>query len=242
MNKSYVYRHIRLDKNEVFYIGMGTEVRNRSKQRAYCRERKNRHWMNIAKSIPYDVEIIVDGLTVDQAMRKEREFISLYGRRDMGKGTLVNLTDGGDYSLGKKHSDLQKELSSIRKSKKVCQYDLNGRFIKLYPSAEKAAIDTRGSKSHICKCANLKKNNFTAKGFIWRWYSGSIEDIEINIKYDNDRKKVKIDKFDLKGNFMSYYECLLDASIDTGIPKTQICAVLKGRKSRTKEFTWRYHL
>lgn len=35
-----------------------------------------------------------------EAQRKEREFIALYGRADLGRGTLVNFTDGGDGHSG----------------------------------------------------------------------------------------------------------------------------------------------
>jgi len=39
---------------------------------------------------------MVDNLNWEDACKKEIEFIELYGRRDLNKGTLVNLTDGGE--------------------------------------------------------------------------------------------------------------------------------------------------
>lgn len=39
--------------------------------------------------------------TYQEAKVKEIELISLYGRRDLGKGTLVNFTDGGEGTQGK---------------------------------------------------------------------------------------------------------------------------------------------
>ena len=48
----YVYRHIRLDKNCVFYIGVGT-VMERSRvekwryERAYSTEGRNKHWKRV---------------------------------------------------------------------------------------------------------------------------------------------------------------------------------------------------
>jgi hypothetical protein len=35
-------------------------------------------------------------ITKEEAIRKEMEFIQIYGRRDLGLGTLCNLTDGGE--------------------------------------------------------------------------------------------------------------------------------------------------
>jgi hypothetical protein len=85
-----VYRHIRLDKTQPFYIGIGAD-----EERAYCKKQRNAHWHNIAKA-GYEVEILFTDLNWEQACEKEREFIKLYGRRDLGTGTLVNWTDGGE--------------------------------------------------------------------------------------------------------------------------------------------------
>lgn len=90
---AYVYRHIRLDKNEVFYIGIGSDG---SYKRAFSKKYRNRHWRFIVDQTDYEIEIMMDDLTWEQAQEKEREFICLYGRRDLDKGTLVNMTDGGD--------------------------------------------------------------------------------------------------------------------------------------------------
>jgi hypothetical protein len=91
---AYVYRHIRLDKNEPFYIGIGKDD---TYKRAYqsSKTKRSDFWHNIA-SKGYEVEILMDNLTWEQACEKEKEFISIYGRRDLGQGTLVNLTNGGE--------------------------------------------------------------------------------------------------------------------------------------------------
>jgi hypothetical protein len=95
-----VYRHIRLDKNEVFYVGIG-----KNEARAYSLQNRNTHWKNITNKTDYRVDILFDDLTWDEACKKENEFIEIWGRKDLGKGTLVNLTDGGEGKNGAKHSD-----------------------------------------------------------------------------------------------------------------------------------------
>ena len=40
-------------------------------------------------------------MTWEEACEKEKEYIKFYGRRDLGLGSLVNMTDGGEGGLGK---------------------------------------------------------------------------------------------------------------------------------------------
>lgn len=84
-----VYRHIRLDKNEVFYIGIGRE------KRPYSKKDRNKYWHNIVNKSEYKIDILFDDLTWHEACEKEKEFIKLYGRKDLGTGTLVNMSEGG---------------------------------------------------------------------------------------------------------------------------------------------------
>jgi len=91
---AYVYRHVRLDKNEVFYIGIGSDDKGRY-SRAHSKDR-NLHWNNIINLAEYKVEIISEEwLTWEEACEKEKFWIIFYGRADLGTGTLVNMTDGG---------------------------------------------------------------------------------------------------------------------------------------------------
>ena len=112
---AYVYQHIRLDTNEVFYIGIG-----KTKRRAYSKSGRNKHWHNIVNKGGYSIQIILDRITWEKACEKEKEFIAFYGRRDMGLGTLVNMTEGGDGSVGRMVSEeLRKRMSNIIKGKKL---------------------------------------------------------------------------------------------------------------------------
>jgi hypothetical protein len=94
---AYVYRHIRLDKNEPFYIGIGSDEKNYL--RAKNKHSRNKFWKNIVSKTDYEIEIILDNVTLDEAVQKEIEFIALYKRRLDG-GTLVNLTSGGEGQSG----------------------------------------------------------------------------------------------------------------------------------------------
>lgn len=100
----YVYRHIRLDKNEPFYIGIGTKPKRfgglkTEYSRAYDlykSGKRSKFWKSVfEKCGGIQVDIIFESESFDEIDRKEKEFIALYGRQDIGSGTLVNLTDGG---------------------------------------------------------------------------------------------------------------------------------------------------
>ena len=109
---AYVYRHIRLDKNEPFYIGIGSD---NVYKRANDKKGRNKIWYDIAAKTDYEVEILFDNISWDDACKKEVEFISLYGKKAEG-GLLSNITDGGEGTLGLKHKEETKQrLSNIFK-------------------------------------------------------------------------------------------------------------------------------
>lgn len=120
----YIYRHRRLDNNQVFYIGKGTtctkflnSISEKKKfLRAFSKRNRNTWWSNTSK-LGYTVEIISYSLTEDEANELEEFLISLYGRKDCCDGVLVNLTDGGEGTLGRITSEDQKKAIGLRNSK-----------------------------------------------------------------------------------------------------------------------------
>jgi hypothetical protein len=93
----YVYRHIRLDTNQVFYIGIGSAPYYK---RAITKRDRNIYWKRIVNKTDYKIEILFDEISIEEARIKEIEFIALYGRHNLGLGTLCNLTDGGEGNFG----------------------------------------------------------------------------------------------------------------------------------------------
>lgn len=92
---AYVYRHIRLDSGLPFYIGIGNDNKYKY-SRAYFKSNRSDYWKRIVNKHGYEVEILIDDISWDDACNKESEFIKLYGREDLGTGILINKTDGGE--------------------------------------------------------------------------------------------------------------------------------------------------
>jgi hypothetical protein len=183
---AYLYRHIRLDKNEPFYIGIGSDSRLK---RAFEQSRRNKYWYNITNKTDYEVDILIDDLTWEEACEKEKEFIELYGRRDINTGTLVNLTGGGDGAYktvpsietrnklslkakGKIYKDstkklisntlreLYKDSSNHPRSKKV----ICTKTGKIYNSIKEAAIDNLIEPKYLRRyLSGQHKNKTTLK-------------------------------------------------------------------------------
>jgi len=106
MNKHCVYFHI--NNLVVFYVGIGNY------KRPYSKRSRSQFWKNVVKKYGYTIDIIHTELTFEEACELEVYYINLFGRLDTGTGTLVNLTDGGDGSIGYKHSD--ESRNKIRES------------------------------------------------------------------------------------------------------------------------------
>lgn len=143
----HVYRHIRLDKNEPFYIGIGLDDINK---RAFEKKARRSDWWNrIANKHGYEVQILFEDVSIDFAKEKEKEFIALYGRLDLGTGTLCNLTDGGDGINGWKAP-----AETIERMKNAAK--LRGTFMLNTPEIiAKRAESNRGKKRTPEQCERL---------------------------------------------------------------------------------------
>ena len=63
----------------------------------------------------------------------------------------------------------RRQRVSMKESKKVNQYDLNGNYIRTHDSLHLAADYVNGQASGICHCCKGKKH--TAYGYMWRYES-----------------------------------------------------------------------
>lgn len=95
MRNKVVYLHRRKSDKEVFYVGMGGEYRPYQ----FHKPHRNNYWCNYVKKYGEPiVEVIKRNLTKQEAFKLEKELIKKYGRKIKNKGSLVNITEGGDFN------------------------------------------------------------------------------------------------------------------------------------------------
>lgn len=228
---AYVYRHIRHDKNEPFYIGIGSDTPYY--KRANERARRSTFWKKIVSKTEYSVEILFDNISFEEAKVKEIEFIKLYGRKDLHTGCLVNLTDGGDGLINKVYTpEYRKNLSESMKNRvlseehkaKLRTYRLgvpNSPEARLKISiANKGRVNSpelmellrnrKGDKNPAFGKTGVKCKNF--KGFIEAYKNGI-----------------------LIGSFEGLYDCAKKLDVTA----TKISAVLHGRRNHTGGYTFK---
>ncbi len=96
VKKYYIYGHYTADTNELFYVGKGHGRRCGQ----LSSKRRNKFWQNVVNKHGVRVEILIENLTEEEAFQLEMVLIKQYGRRDLGTGPLVNLTNGGEGPSG----------------------------------------------------------------------------------------------------------------------------------------------
>ena len=109
-NLFYTYVYLREDGTP-YYIGKGKGDRAYSKRRKGVKRPRDEKRILILKK----------GLTEQEAFRHEKYMISVFGRKDLETGILLNRSDGGDGNSGYRHTEETKarisKTSSGRKLK-----------------------------------------------------------------------------------------------------------------------------
>lgn len=221
---AYVYRHIRIDKNEPFYIGIGSDM---TYKRAREKSRRSNLWNKIIAKSDYDVEILLDDITFEEAKNKEIEFIKLYGRIDLGNGTLANLTDGGDGTPNRIFTPEHKRklsLSQIGKKISEEQKDKLRKYRLGVPnSAEarakisKANKGRKNSEALIELLINRKGKKNPAFGIT-------------GAKCKNFKGFIQVFK---NGVYLGKYEGIRHCAENFGVDATKVSAVINGRRNHT---------
>lgn len=259
---AYVYRHIRLDKNQPFYIGIGSDD---NYTRAYTKDGRNPYWYNIVNKTSYEVEIIIDNITWGGACEKEKEFISLY-RRTKDGGVLCNITLGGEGKLGvapknafKKGHDMSpmkgKKLDPVLKEKMhSARRGIPSWNKGISPTKETIEKQLR-TKKELGKIPRGKDHPMFGKTHTEeqkaKWRISRKGDIPWNVgkKWDRSQMsdkminaqlgyRLEVYQYDLNGTFIQKYASVCDASEKTGVGKGNISHCLKGNRKSSGGYKW----
>ena len=112
-NNKVVYIHRKKTDYTIFYVGIGKP------SRPYRDKGRSSLWNNTVKKHGYYIEVILEKLSKEEACEIEIYLIKQFGRRNLRKGTLVNLTDGGEGSLGQVYSEeYRRKISEASKGRK----------------------------------------------------------------------------------------------------------------------------
>jgi hypothetical protein len=221
---AYVYRHIRLDKNEPFYIGIGSDMTNK---RANERARRSELWKKIVAKSEYEIEILMDGITFDEAKLKEIEFIKLYGRIDLGNGTLANLTDGGDGLINRIFTPEHRRklsLSQIGKKLSEEQKDKLRKYRIGIPNSPEA-------RAKISKANKGRKNSEALMELLINRKGKKNPAFGITgAKCKNFKGFIQVFK---NGVYLGKYEGIRHCAESFGVEATKVSAVINGRRNHT---------
>lgn len=149
IGKHYLYRYIRHDKNEPFYIGIGTKNKDDLKYGTYTRagnKKTNKDWQDIVDNTIHTVEILLESDNYKFIKEKEKEFIKLYGRINRTTGPLTNLNNGGQGNNGYiPTKETLARLSESHKGKRISpesqakRIESLKRRYQLYPARKRTA-------------------------------------------------------------------------------------------------------
>jgi len=158
--------------NTPFYVGWtDTKTKGKNRPKEHLKEERragsnintgNRLKLNIIRKIRksgMDVEIREVFYTddLDQSFNVERDLICQYGRRDLGKGTLSNMTDGGEGKVGVIDSEYTRSLKAqARIGKKHTAESIN--LIKSARKKQKPAVWSDDAKLKQSQRTHLRQN------------------------------------------------------------------------------------
>ncbi len=229
---AYLYRHIRLDKNEPFYIGIGT---SKYYNRAYRNKNRSNLWKKIANKGGYEVEILLDNLTWQEACKKEKEFICLYGRKDLKTGCLANMTDGGDGAINAIISKEHRQKIAESNKKRIFTEE-DRKNISIRNTGRKHTAESKEKLSNSLK--NSEKFKLAIK-INSEKYKGFKHSEESKIKIGKYKSKKVVQKT-LEGVIIKIWDSAKQIQRELDLSQGNISKCCNKQYSTSYGFKWEY--
>lgn len=215
-----VYQHYRRDKNHTFYIGIGLD-----KSRAYSKSGRNEFWKRIFNKTEVDISILIEGISERDAKMWEKYLISLYGRRDLKSGNLVNLTDGGDGTFNVS-SYVREKLSRASSGSNNPMFGVS---LKGHPNVLRGEKHPFFGKKRSEQSEMMKKKVGHLNSFYGRKHS---EVQKSAVSKANSKKKV------INTDTGEVYLNVRLAAESVGIKRDHLWSMLNGRYKNTTSFRY----
>lgn len=123
----------------------------------------------------------------------------------------------------------------IYRDRKIIQYSLEGKQLKIFNSLDEIVNELKIKKSAISNVCRGK--NFTAGGFIWRY-----EDNPLNPNEKIKTGKKIVQQFDLEDNLINEFSSLTEAGKFNNCNISSIHNVCKGKQKTAYGYKWKYKI
>ncbi len=221
---------------EPFYIGKGTRYRD-TRHLLFCNNHKsgtNPFYDKLKnKNTQPAIERIVTNISDDEAKEFEIFAINKIGRKLLGMGPLMNMTDGG--TGGDTFSLLSEEKKKERLQK--CSESMMGK--------NKGKKCSEEQKEKIRKSLTGRKNPDHSKWLKGKSQSESTKNkrsdsLKNHYKNNKSKKQKRIIQLDLEDNFIQSWDSISDAANFYNITKGSISLVCNNKRKTTNGYKWKF--
>lgn len=243
-NNYCVYKHT--TPSGKVYIGLTSRPPKERWKGGYGYKKSNPHFWSAIQKYGWDNikhEILLSGLSKQQASEFEKMYICLYNSADRRYG--YNKTYGGENGAKPTEETISKISGSNHYlAKKIEQYSLDGEYLKTFDCVINAAKTLNVDCGSIASCA--RHNHYRSHNFIWvyedepqkeYWIKRGMSDY---IHGGNSPKAKKVIQYDLNGNYIKTYSCATEAAKTTKTPISRISDCANGKRYSSNGFIWLY--
>ena len=261
----YVYEHYKKSTNRIFYVGIGRS-KNGKYDRSESTSKRNIHWKYVVKKHGFYSKIVFESESRDEVCRKEIQLISLYGRKDLGTGPLVNKTTGGEKTFDMSKDSINAGVNKRTENgtynkcaeiarqrmltnnpwkgkthdgfnkREIFQYDANTGEFIGKYKSIRYATKILGFSSEKIISKCLIGENKTGLGFIW-FYEYKGEVVENRRRYTAKDQLKPVIELDFNGNIIKEWGCISDAAKEIGVTNSSMGQAIKvGRLCKGRIF------
>jgi len=231
-NKRYIGQASNLYKRWFLEHKVGKKS-NLPLQRAFQKYGVQNFEFIVLEYLPPDKKILTEA---------EQKWLDFYFKNDNGD-RLYNICPNAETTLGLKRQPHEGQITSLRHSKKVFQFDLEGNFVAEWASAVSASRILNINNTHICHCRTGTR--LSAGGFIWisENNEGLAKEISFKLKQpiirSDSKKVIMIDRY--TNEELKVFPSIRNAEIYLNLVGSggKINMVISGKRPTAYGYKWK---